>query len=117
MNNLTDLEVCKRIAEIEGETVLSEEEWFYPDSGCLISDCDGCSEEYNPLTDKALCFDLLVRHSLNLHREWSGLWSACNVCSYSHDEEPIDFGVYESDENPQRAICLAVIAKHEAEND
>jgi hypothetical protein len=115
MDKLTDLEVCKRIAEIEGYTLNSE--WGVADeNSVLVNIRDDKFTIFNPLTDKALCFDFLTRHSLNLHREWSGLWSACNVCTYDHDENPIDFDTYESDESPQRAICLAIIAKHEVNN-
>lgn len=108
MDKLTDLEICKRIAEIEGETVLSEEEWFYPDSGCLVTDCDGCSEEYNPLTDKALCWDLMNKHDITVKPAKSrdmGQWCA----RWDYDLH-YDGGLSYAD-TPEKALCLAVIEK------
>ena len=59
MSDLTDLELCKRIADIEGLTV---------EVGALgvygPEDENGWCQEYNPLTDKALLFDLMVNYEV-----------------------------------------------------
>lgn len=98
MNELTDLEICKRIAEIEQPKNLEFDSKGYP-----MIKVQSVSEyvDYDPLTDKALCFDLMVKHKIDM--VYVGNWSAW--CA-----------VYDGGElcnaNPQRAICLAVIAKH-----
>lgn len=99
MNELTDLEICKKIAEIEG---ISKDriKYFQKNAdGIFRIKVDGV--EYNPLTDKALCFDLMVKHKIDM--VYVGNWSAwCAVYD----------GGQLYNENPQRAICLAIIAKH-----
>ena len=80
----TDLEICKRIAEIEG-----------------ISDYIFINYDYNPLTDKALCFDLMVKHELEMFKvgsNWNCAWTDSNLTT--------------SNKNPQKAICLAIIEAH-----
>ena len=61
MNKLTDLEICKRIAEIDG--VFTQ---FV--GGRLVAENDngGIGKEYNPLTNKALLFDLMVKYRVNV---------------------------------------------------
>ena len=60
MNKLKDLELCKRIAEIEGVLVDTiEGEWLGVHGKYDI-------EEYNPLTDKALLFDLMVKYKVEI---------------------------------------------------
>ena len=89
MSELTDLEICKRIARIE-----------YP--LCTLEWCKDTlfvhDEIYNPLTDKALCFDLMVKHELEVFKvdsKWFCIWTGSNLTT--------------SDKNPQRAICLAIV--------
>ena len=72
MTELTDLELCRRIAEIEGIDILWQEEITGDDYG--INDSlmmvtmrheNGrwaMCKEYNPLTNKGLLFDLMVKH-------------------------------------------------------
>tara|TARA_R110002051_G_scaffold301683_1_gene369645 strand:+ start:740 stop:991 length:252 start_codon:yes stop_codon:yes gene_type:complete len=81
---MTDLEICKRIAEIEG-----------------ISDYIFINYDYNPLTDKALCFDLMVKHKVDT--EWWGDELGAYI--------PVNDGEIH-DKNPQKAICLAIIEAH-----
>lgn len=69
MIKLTDLDLCKRIAEIEG----------YDDSHIDVTNSDvwvldgHAGTEFNPLTNKALLFDLMVKH---------------NVCMARHPQSP-----------------------------
>ncbi len=63
--SLSDLELCKKIAEI----VYSDTEkcgFDYSDCGTFMVDCNG--DEFNPLTNKALLFDLMVKHQVQT--EW-----------------------------------------------
>ena len=119
---MTDLEICKRIAEIEGLL------WVvaYPNTNKefigLINgnDLTGTPPEligeYNPLTDKALCFDLMVKHNIEVTPMFSGCWCATVANKYTFDEQ-IDYKLCLSwlDENPQKAICLAIIEAHKNE--
>jgi hypothetical protein len=112
MNNMTDLEICKRIAQIE------QVDWrFSADCSCvLIRSKDGSNffNEYSPLTDKALCFDLMVKHEIGLSFDILTGWKASFFYREfdEHIGELTDFkGIF--DENPQRAICLAIIFERE----
>lgn len=101
MSELTDLEICKKIAEIEG---FPEQVLEFHDDHIL---------NYSPLTDKALCFDLMVKYELDLQApyrphnetEWEVMYWIDGVA---------DAGAVRN-ENPQKAICLAMIAKHNKE--
>jgi hypothetical protein len=91
MNNLTDLEICKRIVKIEGER-------FY-DEGDYITTLD--FEEYNPLKDDALCFQFMVKDKIRLVFEYDGTW----LC-FSNDTTN---KLLSKSSNPNKAVCLAKI--------
>jgi hypothetical protein len=101
MNELTDLEICQRIAKIEGLEISCE--WDCGNNGILIGKGDGDLEEYNPLTDDALCFKLMIKYKV---WRWSnpakGKFNACikNVAGWV------------SAETLNKAICLAIIEAH-----
>lgn len=105
-----DLEICKRIADIEGLL------WMvaYPNTENafvgLINENDLTGTppeligEYNPLKDKAICFDLIVKYELEVFKvdsKWFCIWTGSNITK--------------SDENPQRAVCLAIIEAYKNE--
>ncbi len=104
---MNDLEICKRIAEIEGVDVMMHDCPVMGNRLCRSEVvCGLAPQPYNPLTDKALCFDLMVKYRLAIHySDDLCIW----VASIGVD------GFYDKD--PQRAICLAIIAKYEAQND
>jgi len=95
---VNDLEICKRIAEIEG-----------------ISDYIFINYDYNPLTDKALCFDLMIKHEINL----TFIDSAYDCGRVEREYICFEQGAYplnvantlSTNADPQRAICLAIINK------
>tara|TARA_R110000764_G_C10804545_1_gene359442 strand:+ start:26 stop:334 length:309 start_codon:yes stop_codon:yes gene_type:complete len=98
MNELTDLQICKNIAEIEcakidvlgGKAILDE----------MIGGVRIRLTEYNPLTDDALCFQLMIKHKLEVW-EHNGKWLVGhNLRNTIHNE------------NPNKAICLAIIEAH-----
>jgi hypothetical protein len=102
---LTDLEICKRIAEIEGECI----EYLYNDV-LFISRTE---DVYNPLTDDTLCFKfcydegILVKKSydkVNGRVVWSGKYYA---------QHPENRGRGTIDENPNKAVCLEKIKVHD----
>jgi hypothetical protein len=119
---LTDLEICKRIAEIEGLNVAAPSEVVsreYLENVCVIlpeGEDHPQSYCYNPLTDKALCFDLMLTHRvsvLDCGSRWEasidyiadvGIMSPDETCCY-----------YTEDEDLHRAVCLAIILKDDKE--
>ena len=104
MNELTDLEIKSKLAVIEGHTIehITGNTVFIFDSN--LSDVTGVDEyiDYNPLTDDALCFQLMVKYKLSLiapERE-------------QEDWDCVIRDVLAVHENPNKAICLAVIEAH-----
>lgn len=99
---MNDLEVCKRIAEIELKDS-DRHGWDYSECGTFIVIGDG--EAFNPLTDKALAFDLMVKYGISSGPNSVG-WSA--TINYDDGSTFGPIMAY----CPQRAICLAIIEKH-----
>ena len=103
--SMTDLEICKRIAEIEGYKVSTD---VRPSCGAAYVNMypNNCYGKYNPLakteTGKALCFELMVKHKIEI--EWWG-----NECATYKDGLSGEI----HDTSPQRAICLAIIEADE----
>jgi hypothetical protein len=111
---MNDLDICKRIAEIEGF------ESTYTGSGkSAYNHCISLGSLrailYNPLTDDALCFRLMVKYSIELTPLFRGEWCASFINKYTYEEDPI-YGVQAVDERPNRAICLAIIEAHKESN-
>jgi hypothetical protein len=94
---MTDFEICKRIAEIEGHLVIQSS-----NGGKDFIFVPHVKVNYNPLTDKALCFDLVVKYKLSLiapegeQKDWD-----CVIRD-----------VLTVHKSPSRAICLAIIEAH-----
>ena len=115
MSELTDLEICKRIADIEGKKghefmwafVLSENyNEAVNESHSNSYSFSPCHYEYNPLTDDALCFQLMVKYKIQLKKVTNGDgWSASfnrlnhSICTLFNT-------------SPNKAICLAIIEAH-----
>tara|TARA_R110000744_G_scaffold54233_1_gene115242 strand:- start:96 stop:398 length:303 start_codon:yes stop_codon:yes gene_type:complete len=93
---MNDLDICKRIAKIEGYkvnlSIKCEGVW------CSRYD-NNCYGIYNPLTDDELCFRLMIKYELSLiahegdQTNWDCVISDILIC----------------DKNPNKAICLAII--------
>jgi hypothetical protein len=101
MNKLTDLEICKRIAEIEGIDYS-----FHKAVNALAYTAE--FDEvlwYNPLTDDALCFQLMVKYDMPPMKS-----GAPNLyeCVFDMDRALSGAGII-CDESPNKAICLAII--------
>ena len=92
---VTDLETCKRIAEIEGIELssdgISHNINFNTSTAPLI---------YNPLTDDALCFKLMIKYkiTMNWHTDGYKAWVMIKAKSYSAAAKTAN-----------KAICLAII--------
>ena len=108
---MNDLDICKRIAEIEGVKLYGNSLTI---EGTLSHVHDnnelGYNVQYNPLTDKALCFDLMVKYHIELTPLKGGDFLATPIKKYDVYGAPamcLNNGYV--DYNPQRAICLAII--------
>ncbi len=105
--SMNDLEICKRIAEIEDVDFQIQNKKILPkDPANAIK--DKLTDVYNPLTDKALCFDLMVKHKVEV--EWCG--NECATWIYNEDGYP-EYKVLHHDGTLQQAICLAIIEANE----
>lgn len=105
---MNDLEICKRIAEIEGVQHQFEMEGT---PNCHVYS-EQLNKEYNPLTDKALCFDLMVKNNIELTPMKNGQFLATIIKKYDVYGAPdlyLNKGYL--DDYPQKAICLAIINK------
>jgi len=91
---MDDLEICKRIAEIEGYSKLGTV-W----GGLVIVSDEDDTTSYNPLTDDALCFKLMVKYKVDINND------------EDHNLRTAWYAEYKSiqDENMNKAICLAII--------
>jgi hypothetical protein len=95
MSELTDLEINKRLAEIEGL-----EFWVHENIAIMIGSCWD-SQEYNPLTDDGLCLRLIFEYGVQINKVDPILMSA--QCEH-------DVVMYSVLDMPNKAACLAIIA-------
>lgn len=105
MSDLTDLEICKRIAEIDGAFKVVEHgmaiiAFFKVGSG--IHTYESSVFGYNPLTDDALCFQLMIKHEVRVLRYYK-LGDLEAFYGAERDLEEVE------DRSPNRAICIAII--------
>ena len=114
MSELTDLEIRKMITVIEIKRLFPKAKSIEFDhkQNCYWINVVGF-ESYpllDPLTDDALCFRLMVKYDMAPFKcEFGGY-----DCVYDMDLVLSGSGIT-NDENPNRAICLAIIEgnKHE----
>jgi hypothetical protein len=108
MNDLDDLSICKRLAEIvtlnTGQSVVCHHNKIFIDNNL------SGQREFNPLTDDGLCFQLMVKHDLDIiapyRKNNETTWEA-QIFSKDYADA---FQIY--DKSPNRAICLAIIEAH-----
>lgn len=78
MTTLTDLQICKRIAEIEGLIISS----FSPCSDWLmvhtLQTVDSSVTAYDPLTDGSLCLNLMDMYSVNIKYRGGNIFARCS---------------------------------------
>ncbi len=67
MSELTDLELCKKIAEIDGVSVTQWSSSRGASGYSTVNVEGGVGVNYNPLTNKALLFDLMVKYKVELN--------------------------------------------------
>ena len=101
MTKLTDLEICKRIAEIESVSFMELSE-----AVIRLSEPDGSGEPqeaiepYNPLTDDALLNQLIFKHEVSVN------FSICEVSMVTNKYHSMDFNDIPS---LKRNILLLII--------
>ena len=104
---MNDLDICKRIAEIEGYkvniSIKCEGVW------CSRYD-NNCYGIYNPLTDDALCFQLMIKYSIDLIHELKGGEYKHHRYVAKRELPRVKHEIVSPDlTSPHRAICLAII--------
>jgi len=112
----TDLEICKRIAEIEGEEVTVRFDWDDNLRTQLSygSEFEDRMPEYNPLKDDALCFQLMVKYDCDLISPYRPNNDTHWECQIFTDNCADAVSIY--DDSPNKAICLAIIEAHKVQS-
>jgi hypothetical protein len=107
MSELTDLEICKRIGEIES---------LNGDFGTHLNGAhgrryiDGSFKYYSPLTDDALCFQLMIKYDCDVISPYRPNNDTHWECQIFTDNCADAVSIY--DDSPNKAICLAIIEAH-----
>ncbi len=97
MRELTDLEICQRIAEIEGiQNQVEQSDTIHP---YIYS--EELNAEYDPLTDAALCFNLMIKYKV---------WRWSNPTKEKFNACIKNVAGWVPAETLNKAICLAIIA-------
>jgi len=98
MSELTEFEICKRIAEIEGigYSISRDMVTFKP--------C-GWPETYNPLTDDGLITNLIFKHEVNVDH-YSGV---VYIDSDYTGRPPVAKVSFDGLEGMKKAVCLVII--------
>jgi hypothetical protein len=101
MTELTDLKICQRIAQIEGiqnqiEQADTQHPYIYSEE---------LNAEYDPLTDDALCFKLMIKYNVSF-------WQNDGIFIFCAKVRNADFRVVRV-KLPNLAICLAIIESKE----
>jgi len=106
MDKLSDLDICKRIAEIEGFKVELKRKNGY---GFVLEYEGNHFRKYNPLRDDGICFKLMVKYGVTVN--------------FNETEAYIDMDYatksicFDKDKTPNKAILLAIIAHKESNNE
>lgn len=103
---MNDLELCKAIAESE----LEEDEWFWSIKLGVVKNRDK-KEPYNPLKDKALLFDLIIKHevTINYYTSGGGLISIVTKFNGSDWDNDYCFVDFYSRKEIEYAICECIL--------
>ncbi len=108
MNELTDLEICIKIAEIKGEVVE-----HITDKYVFISRTE---YSFNPIDDKEFCWNLMIDDEIMVGIGGTMIGVKGYSASTFTQERCQGKLIERFDIDPQRALCLAYIAKWEANN-
>ena len=97
---MDDLDICRRIAKIEG--IQSQIEQADTTHAYIYS--EDLNSEYDPLTDDALCFQLMIKYRMQLSR-LPNLDYICKKQGVFVNINSTTKGI----DSPNKAICLAII--------
>ena len=105
MNELTDLEIIKRIAEIESvkvrvDSIIAFESANKTPTGAITTSARGFEDVYNPLTDDGLCLRLMFKYGVQLIKETPDY----NIAQCEHSAVR-----YLVTEMPNKSSMLAII--------
>ena len=106
---MNDLDICRRIAKIEGLLVSKD---VKPKCGSVYANIypNDCYGNYNPLTDDALCFQLMIKYSIDLIHELKGGEYKHHRYVAKRELPRVKHEIVSPDlTSPHRAICLAII--------
>ena len=118
---MNDLEICKRIAEIEGLSVaniLEAASREYHENVCVIipnGENNTHSYWYNPLTDDALCFQLMVKYDIRVESFEPTLKDGSDGYEYHcYKQGALNYAknTLSISKSPNKSICLAIIEAH-----
>jgi hypothetical protein len=114
MNELTDLEICQRIAEIEGKSYWDNG----TGEGLCINYIDGNRASkvlhYNPLTDDALWVQLIDKHNVSINTHfWNPSVKQCYIIRQVEFEMITGKTFSVSAFGLKKAACLAIIESKE----
>ena len=104
MIELTDLEICKRISDIEGvyaELLVKQKR--YNARLVHIQEKAEITRWFNPLTDDALCFRLMVKYRISFCHDYVTCVNKY-VCFQNSIHRTLSRNA-----SANRAICLAII--------
>jgi|TARA_R110001606_G_scaffold334831_1_gene482794 hypothetical protein len=116
---MDDLEICKRIANIEGICFCLSRSMHnvFKVQVATPDEAEPC-KEYNPLKDDALCFQLAKKYrvSIDYFEDWQRQGEDKDVLARLeiglgiHALGTVDF--CKNDDSLNKAICLAIIEAH-----
>ena len=118
MEELTDLEIKVEVAKIHlgsGSDIHKREHNGFV--GYLPSDCVGQLTEFDPLNNDALCFQLMIKHKVELNFS-AKFFSQANVPDFENDDEHATLSSvdYWSDGcSHNKAICLVIIEANKSQ--
>lgn len=103
---MDDLQICKRIAEIEGHKELAD---FDGNLTVFIKTKDNMStiNSYNPLVDDGLCFRLMIKHEIKV----STYYKIGDRVPFYGAETP-DLEEVEA-RTPHKCVCLAIMSAYD----
>jgi len=110
---MDDLTICKKIAEIESTGVYWMVDDFQGEGYYFKSTPSGLGPvKYNPLTNDALCFQLMVKYKVKMSCLWEENDGTPHYEAYINE----DSSDAQCEKLPNKAICLAIIKAHKESN-
>jgi len=103
---MNDLEICKRIAEIDGAFKSTHDGIHvtaYFTVGCGVHTYESTIHGYNPLTDDALCFQLIEKYKVLI--DWANSNNDCMASIFID----VDNNVAVRYSDLKRAVAMVII--------